>query len=465
MPSESTEQHPAAARATLVVSCAATLLAIINFTAPVSTVSAIAANLDSGVAGQVWILGSISVGLAASLLVIGSVADDYGRKRIFLIGCAVFVLASVPCAVAPDTTVFALGRVLQGIASAAILTTSLGMLGHAFPSGPARMRATGLWAAMVGGGIAVGPVYSALLIRVSDWRVAYWVIALAWAAVMVWGALTLTDSRNYQRRRLDIAGAVTLGGGISFLVAALTESRDGWDRPQVVGFLVAAIVLLVAFPLLERRVAEPMLDLALLKYRAFIASTLGAFVTGVSVIGFMTFVPLEAQQVLGLSPLIGAGILAIWSGLSWLAAPQARRLSGLLDGRYQVAVGLAVCGVGELALIGIGEHSSWWRFVPGLAIAGLGSGLANAALTGLAIQSVPADRVAMGSGANNTARYVGSAVGIAAMATIISLASSRGDAASQFGVGMSYSAVVAAVLSFVGAFLVSLCRDPQPVHV
>ncbi|MFI0979748.1 MFS transporter [Streptomyces sp. NPDC021093] len=442
----------------------ATLLVLINFTAPVSTVQVIKTALGSGPSGQTWILGSISVGLAACLMVAGTLADDYGRKRIFVIGGALLALATVVCAIAPSTPVFVLGRIVQGGASAALLASSLGLLGHVFAPGPERARATGLWGAMVGGGIAIGPVFSALLGKVTDWRVTYGVLAVLAVLVMLWGIRTLEESRSEHRRSFDIAGVLTLGLGITLLIAGLTEGRSGWTQPHVVIFLVAAVLLLAGFVWVEKHVAEPMLDLGLFRRPAFIASIVGALATGMGVIGLMTYVPTAAQSMLGLSPLGSAGLLAFWSGLSFVAAPQARRFVTRVGDRHQVAVGLVVCGIGELALIGIDEQSSWWRFVPGLVLAGLGSGVVNAALAGLAVRSVPAHRVAVGSAANNASRYLGSSLGVALVAAVLALAPRGGGAAHEMGTGMSYAAVIAGVLTIVGAILVAVCRErPEPV--
>ncbi|MFC5724731.1 MFS transporter [Streptomyces gamaensis] len=458
-------EHRSPARATLAISCAATLLVLINFTTPIPTVQVLAKALGSGPSGQTWILGSISIGLAACLMVAGTLADDHGRKRIFTAGGTLLVLASAVCALAPTTAVFVVGRVVQGGASAALLASSLGLLGHAFPPGPERARATGLWGAMVGGGIAIGPVYSALLIKVAPWQTAYWIIAAVSALVTLWGLASLTESRAEQRRRFDAGGVVTVAAGVSLLIAALIEGRGGWTQPHVLAFLVAALVLLAGFVWIEKRAADPMLDLQLLRRPAFVASAVGALVTGIGVIGFMTYIPISAQKVLGMSPLQSALVLAIWSGLSFVAAPQARRMVGRVGDRQQVAAGLAVCGVGELALIGIDSASPWWQFVPGMALAGIGSGVVNAALAGLAVRSVPAHRVAMGSAAGNASRYLGSSIGVALMAAILALSPRGGGPAHEMSVGMNYAGVVAGALAVLGAVLVALCRErPRPRH-
>ncbi|MBH1935256.1 MFS transporter [Streptomyces sp. AV19] len=446
-------------RTTLAISCAATLLVLLNFTAPLPAAALIGADLGAGASGRTWILGGIGVGLAASLMVAGSLADDHGRKRVFVAGGGLLALASAGCALATAPWAFVFARVVQGTAGAALLAAGLGLLGHACAPGPERARATGLWGAMVGGGIALGPVFSALVVRAADWRAVYWAVAAAAGALALWGAASLAESRNPRRRGFDAGGAVTLGLGVSLLVAALVEGRGGWARPHVLALLAAAAVALAAFGAVERRADAPLLDLALLRRPAFLASTVGALVVGAGVVGFMTYVPTAAQSLFGMSPLQSAGVLAIWSGLSFVAAPQARRLAGRVTDRHQVAAGLLACGVGQLALAGIGEHASWWRLVPGLVVAGLGSGVVNAALAGLAVRSVPADRVAVGSAANNASRYLGSSIGVALVATVLALAPQGGGAAHAVGVGMSRAALVTGVLVLAGAGLVALCRE------
>ncbi|MFF8958176.1 MFS transporter [Streptomyces sp. NPDC014894] len=451
--------RPSSARATLWIACAAPLLVLVAFTAPVSTIRVLTEELGSGESGRTWILGSISVGLAASLMAAGTLADHFGRRRLLVLGGAGLALASAVCATASDTPVFVLGRLAQGAAGAALLASSLGLLGHAFPPGPRRARATGLWGAMVGGGIAIGPVYAAVLTEAAGRPSVYWVLAVLAAVVALWGALSLQESRSTVRRRFDPAGVLTLAAGISLLVAALTEGRSGWTRAPVVLSLAAGVLLLGCFALVERRAADPVLEPAFLRRPAFVASTTGALVTGVAVIGLMTYVPVAAQLVLGLSPLESAGLLAFWSGLSFLVAPQARRFVQRVGDRQQVAAGLLVCGVGMLALTGVTGESSWWRLVPGLVLAGVGSGVVNAALASLAVRSVPPDRVSVGSAANNTARYLGSSLGVAMVAAVVAAPSAGGGRAGAFSTGMSWAAVVCGALAIAGAVVVALCRE------
>ncbi|MFF5784044.1 MFS transporter [Streptomyces sp. NPDC012693] len=217
------------------------------------------------------------------------------------------------------------------------------------------------------------------------------------------------------RSRPDIAGALSLGLALAALLTALTLGRDGWLRPQVGLPLLASVALTALFVAVERRSRAPMVDLALLRRPAFLASTLGALFTGLAVIGLFSVVPALVQGGSGMSPLGAAWLFVLWSGTSFVVALQARRLPARLPAPYQLALGFLLSAAGVLALLGTlqGPAGSWPRLVPGLLVAGAGSGLLNAALPRLAVDSVPPERAAMGSGANNTARYIGSSAGVA----------------------------------------------------
>lgn len=452
------------ARLTLVVASAATLLVLVNYTSPMTILSSIGVSLHASVSGETWMLSSISLGLSALLLVAGSLADDYGRKRVFVIGTAVMVVATLGCALATSTWFFVVSRIVQGAASASLTVASLGLIGHTFPAGAARTRATGIWGAMVGLGIAIGPVLSAAIIRVADWRVVYWALGAAAFAVLL-AALRLPESRSAVPRAIDYAGLLSFGAAITCLVAALIQGRQGWGRADVLSMFVASAVLLAIFVAAEARSREPMLELGLFRRPAFVAATVGALFTGLAIIGLMSYVPTVAQRSLHLSPLAAGGLLGIWSGVSFVVALQARRLAPYLDTRHQLASGMLLCALGEAGMLGLTEHTSWLRLTPGLIVAGIGSGLLNAALARLAVSSVPPGRGGTGSGANNTARYVGSSIGVAVVVAVISTAAHTGTAAHVLARGANAAIAVSAGMALVGALVVLLCRErPEPVH-
>jgi hypothetical protein len=258
---------------------------------------------------------------------------------------------------------------------------------------------------------------------------------------------------------------MSFGAGITCIVAALIRGRQGWGAPVTVALFAGGAALLAAFVVAETHTREPMLDLGLFRRPAFVAATVGALFTGLAVIGLMSYVPTVAERSLGLSPLGAGGLLAVWSGGSFVVALQARRLAPHVNARHQVALGLGLCALGEAGMLGLTDHSSWAGLVPGLAVAGIGSGLLNAALARLAVASVPAGRGGTGSGANNTARYVGSSLGVAVVAAVMSTAAHTGSPSHTVAVGAGAAIAVSAVLALVGAAAVLLCREGRPVLV
>ena len=439
--------HP---RATLALTSAATAVALMTYTAPMVTLPDIAAALHTPLSAQAWLLNGTPLGLAALLLVAGSLADDYGRRRIFLAGTFALGITTALSALASSTWLFTLTRIAQGASSAALLASSLGLIVHAFPTPRGRLHATGVWGAFVSGGIAVGPLVAGAM---PDWRVAYGVLGAAAIVVAALGVRTLSESRAPRGGRPDLAGAVTFGLALVALVAALTLGRDGWLRAPVGLLLLAAVVLVGVFALIERRGGTPMIDLSLLRHRLFLASSAGGLFTGLAVIGLFSFLPTLLQQTLRLSAMDTAWLFLLWSGLSFGVALQARRLAGRVSSRHQLALGFLLHAAGVLTMLGALGSDSWLRLLPGLVIAGVGSGLLNAALPLLSVESVPAARAAMGSGAQQTFRYIGSCAGVA---LTIAIATSAGGGLAR---GADIAMVVSAGLAVVAAVSVGVLRE------
>ncbi|MFJ8658703.1 MFS transporter [Streptomyces sp. NPDC093795] len=455
--------------ATLAVTAAATAVALMNYTAPMVTLPDMVAAFATPASAQAWLLNGTPLGLAVLLLVAGSLADAHGRRRVFLLGTLALGVTTALGALAGSTLTFTLARVAQGAASAAVLAGSLGLLAQAYPAGRDRIRATGIWGASVSGGIALGPLLAGAL-SLADWRLAYGALGAAALVTAAAGARTLRAAEPTKRKettaegpgpdtgtgtgtgkkappttrrtpRPDIAGATALGLALAALLTALTLGRDGWLRPQVGVLLAASAALIALFVAVERRSRTPMVDLALLRRPAFLASTLGALFTGLAVIGLFSVVPALVQGGSGMSPLGAAWLFALWSGTAFVVALQARRLPARFSAPYQLTLGFVLSAAGVLALLGTleGPAGSWPRLLIGLVVAGAGSGLLNAALPRLAVDSVPPERAAMGSGANNTARYIGSSAGVALS---LALATTGPDTAVLASAGLALTGAV-----------------------
>ncbi|WP_329457713.1 MFS transporter [Streptomyces sp. NBC_01497] len=438
------------ARGTLIATLAATLVALMGYTAPLLTVPTLSATFHTSLSAQAWLLNGTPLGLAALLLVIGGLADDFGRRRLFLIGTLALAVTTGLSALTDDTLLFTLTRVAQGAASAAILATSLGLIAHAFPAGPARLKATGAWGAAVSGGIALGPLLAASL-NGFGWRVLYGVLGAAALASGAYASRVLSESRAPRRARPDLPGAAALGLAFTALLTALTLGRNGWLSAPVLLLLAATVVLLGVFGLIERRTAAPLIDLGLLKHATFQSSVLGALFTGLAVIGFFSYLPVVVEGVLHLSVYQTAWIVLLWAGTAAVVAYEAKRLHARFAVRHQMAAGFVLHAVGVLSMLGAVGAASEARLLPGVFVAGLGSGLLNAALPRLSVESVPAERTAMGSGANNTARYIGSSAGVA---LTLALVTSAGTTAR----GMDTAILVMAGVAVLGALLVLVLR-------
>ncbi|MEV0034564.1 MFS transporter [Streptomyces sp. NPDC050804] len=456
--------------ATLAVTSAATTIALMNYTTPLLTLPSMSAAFGTPLSGQAWLLNGAPLGLAAVLLIAGSLADDYGRRRIFLLGTLALGVTTALGGLTDSTLLFTLARVAQGAASAAIIASSLGLLVHAFPAGPARIRATGVWGAFVSAGIALGPLLAGGLNGVSGpngsgadgssgsgWRLTYAVLGVAALVTAGLGIRVLAESRAARRNRPDVSGALTLALAFTALLSALTLGRDGWLRAPVLLLLLASAVLTALFTVIERRTAAPLIDLGLLRRPLFGAASTGALFTGLAVIGLMSYLPSLLQQTIHMSALGAAWLFLLWSGTAFLVALQARRLAGRVAARHQLALGFVLHTAGALGMLGALDAGSWVRLVPGLFVAGVGSGLLNAALPRLSVESVPTERAAMGSGANNTARYLGSSAGVA---LIIAVATSVADPAH----GTDLAILVSAGLTLVGAAAVLALRERRHPH-
>lgn len=401
--------------AALAVAVSAPLLALSAYTVPLINTADTAKALGAGVTAQTWILNGTPFGLAAVLLVTGSLADAIGRRRLFIWGAIALAAASLLGALAPNAGTLIVARVGQGMASAALISTSLGIVGHLFTDPVARGRATGHWAAALGAGLTIGPVLAGALTAI-DWSVVYWVDAVA-AIGLAFAARALPESKSHVHRRIDPVGMGLLALSLMALLTAITLGREGWGRPIVLILFAVALVLAVVFVLVENKIEAPVVDLKLFRQPLFLLSTVGAMVNGVVIIGVASVFAMVWQRAHDFTAWHTALLTAVWSGASTLAAMNARRIR--LKPTRLLALGFLISAT-IAGVIGTTDHFSLWRVLVVFAVSGLGAGLTNASLARLAIDSVPVHQVSMGSGANNTARYIGSSVGVAVSIAVLS---------------------------------------------
>ena len=312
-----------------------TALVLASYVTPMANIPATAADLGAGPVARAWILSSMSVGLAAALLASGAVGDRLGRRRTYVVGLGAVIVGALLSAAAQEPIGFVAARVLEGAGGAAVLACGLGILAHSHAPGPARMRAMAVWGASVGLGIMAGALLAAVLDVGTGWRESYAATAVL-GLLLVLPSRRLPESSHPQAHRIDLPGVLLLVAGMTLLVSALTQGRNGVDVPTVL-LAVLAVASLVAFRVVEGRVAAPLLDPELLSHPRFRAATIGSFVLGAGMIGMASFVPTVVQLGLG-SGLWTASLLVVaWAGTSVVTALLFPRLRHPLEGPLPVA--------------------------------------------------------------------------------------------------------------------------------
>src|SRR5919112_1038849 len=247
---------------TLAAVCVATFMLLLDITIVNVALPVIRDDLGASFEDLQWVVDAYALTLAAFMLTAGSLADLLGRRRIFVTGLALFVVASLLCGLSSSPTALNLSRALQGVGGAAMFATSLALLASAF-TGRERGTALGIWGATTGASVAIGPLVGGVLVEHVSWQSIFFVNLPVGAAAIAVTLRTVRESRDEHAARIDWAGLVTFSAALFALVFALVRSNaEGWGSSLIVGLLVAAVVLLAVFVLVERRPAGPMLQLS-----------------------------------------------------------------------------------------------------------------------------------------------------------------------------------------------------------
>lgn len=403
---------------TLVAVCGGIFMLLLDITIVNVALPDIEEELHASFADLQWVIDAYALTLAALLLTAGSLADRFGRKRLFAIGIVIFTLASLLCGVAQSPTMLTLSRAVQGIGGAIMFATALALLSNAF-HGRERGAAFGAFGATTGVAVAIGPVLGGALTSGLSWRWIFFVNLPVGIAMLAVTLMKVDESRAPHARPLDWIGFVTWSAGLGLLVYGLIRSHaDGWGSLTVAGSLTASVVLLVVFFVAERVQKYPMFDLSLLRKPAFAGGLIAAFSVSASIFSVLTYLVLYMQNVLGLSAIdTGLRFLAL-SGAIFFTAAVAGRLTNKVPTRFLIAPGFVLVGIGLLLMRGIEPSMDWTHLIPGLVVAGIGTGFINVPLASTAVGVVEPARAGMASGVNSTFRQVGIATGIAALGSI-----------------------------------------------
>jgi EmrB/QacA subfamily drug resistance transporter len=405
---------------TLVAVCLGTFMLLLDITIVNVALPDIQRALHSSFSDLQWVVDAYALTLAAFLLTAGSLADMYGRRLLYLIGLAIFTCASVLCGFAVTTLMLQLSRGLQGVGGAIMFAVSLALLADAF-RGKDRGTAFGVWGAVTGLAVAIGPLLGGLLVSGLSWRWIFFVNAPIGIIAVVISLMKVTESRAPHASRPDWAGFALFTVALSSLVYGLIESNErSFSSGLVLGCLAAAAVLLAVFVIVEMRVAHPMFDLNLFRLPTFAGGSVAAFGLSASIFAMLLYLVLYLQDILGYSPL-GTGVRVMFlSGAILVTAIPAGRLTSRVPVRLLIGPGLILVGVGLLLMRGLDAGSTWTHLIPGMIVGGLGVGLVNPPLASTAVGVVQPGQAGMASGINSTFRQVGIATGIALLGTLFS---------------------------------------------
>ncbi|TXL90020.1 MFS transporter [Streptomyces sp. IB2014 016-6] len=405
---------------TLTAVCLGTFMLLLDITIVNVALPDIQRSLHASFSDLQWVVDAYSLTLASLLLTAGSLADMYGRKKLYVIGLTIFSLASLLCGLADSGLMLQLSRGIQGVGGSIMFSVSLALLADAF-RGKDRGVAFGIWGTITGLAVAIGPLLGGVLTTGLSWEWIFYVNLPIGAIAVAITLVKVAESRQPGARHPDWPGFVLFTAALSSLVYALIQSsHDSFSDPVVIACLTAAFVLMIAFVVVELRTAQAMFDLSLFRKPTFTGGLVAAFGLSASILSMLLYLVLYLQDVLGYSAL-GAGmrLLLISAGIL-VVSTISGRLSSRMPVRFLIGPGLLLIGGGLLWMRGLNSSSDWTHLIPGMIMSGAGLGLVNPPLASTAVGVVQPAHAGMASGINSTFRQIGIATGIALLGTLFS---------------------------------------------
>jgi EmrB/QacA subfamily drug resistance transporter len=383
-------------------------------------------DLDASASGAQWIVEAYLLFLSSLVLVGGSLADRFGRRRIFSLGAAAFAASSAACGLAPDVASIVLARAVQGASAALLVPSSLAILGAAFPPNE-RGRAIGTWSALTGLAAAIGPALGGWIVEIVSWRAVFFLNLPLAAAILLIANRKVPETRGPAGGPLDLAGAALATAGLGALTYGLIEaSAAGWAAPGVWIPALGGAAALAAFPAAESRARAPMVPPALLRIRAFTAVNLATFFLYAALSVAFFFLPFDLIQARGYSAAAaGVAMLPLILVISVLS-PAAGRLADRIGAGVPLRVGPLVAGAGFLLFALVPARGGYGvSLLPALCVLGLGMAITVAPLTATVFNSVSDADAGTASGVNNAVARVAGLLAIAAFGIVAAASFNR----------------------------------------
>ncbi|OAJ52818.1 MFS transporter [Paraburkholderia ginsengiterrae] len=372
--------------------------------------------------GMQWIMNAYTLAVTTVLMATGTLADRFGRRRIFVIGIALFGLTSLICGLAQSVPTLIVARLLQGASGGAMLICQVAVLSHQFSDGPERARAFSAWGIIFGIGLGFGPIIGGMIVAVSSWQWVFWVHALLAIVTLTLVFSGVQESRDPHAHTLDVAGIVTLSLAVFGLVYYITQVQQlGFVNPRALLIVAATVLAFVAFLFAEKFSARPMFDFSVFRIPQFSGALMGSAGMNFSFWPFMIYLPIYFQIGLGYDSVSAGLALLAYTLPTLLFPPLGERLALRYGSGIAIPAGLLTIGLGFM-LMRYGSsaaHADVWTMLPGCMVAGAGLGLTNTPVTNTTTAAVPAERAGMASGIDMSARMITLAINIALMGAIL----------------------------------------------
>ena len=404
----------------LVLVCFAQFMVVLDATIVNVALPSIQDDLGFTATNLAWVLNAYTLFFGGFLLLGGRAADLFGRKRLFIAGVTVFTVASLLNGLAQTPGQLIAFRALQGLGGALVSPAALAIITTTFAEGPERTKALGVWAAIAGGGSAVGLILGGVLVDAFSWPWVFMVNVPVGIAVVIAALRLVPESKADGVAGFDLAGAATVTGGIVSLVYAVVQAGEkGWGSTEFLGFTALAALLLTAFVIIERRHREPLVRLGILKIRSLLVANLAMLLTISGMFAMFFFATIYLQEVQGYSPLeTGFAFLPFTVGIIG-GSVLAQQLIARLGLRTTIVSGLTLAAVGLLMMARLTVGGSFvTELLPAMILIAAGMGLVFVPLTLLATGGIDAADQGLASGLFNTSQQFGGALGLAFLSTL-----------------------------------------------
>jgi EmrB/QacA subfamily drug resistance transporter len=408
----------------LAVLCIVLFLTFLDNTVVSVALGNIQSQLHAGVSSLQWVVGAYALTFAGAMLAFGMVGDEFGRKRVMLIGIVIFCGGSVLSALASGSHAIALliaGRAVMGFGAAASEPGTLSMLRHLYTTERTRTRALGVWTAVSGLALAMGPVLGGALVGAWDWRAIFWFNLIIGAIAFVAGAIVLPENSDPDAHRVDIAGFAFGGAAISAIAfAVILAESSGFASPTVIALLCIAAAAVAAFLLWERRAAHPLIDLRFLRMPRFLTANVVAFCAYFATFAVFFFTALYLEEVVGDSGFQIALVFLPMTVLMVAASLLAGFWTIAAGLRWSMFVGCLLFGGGLLlTAFAINPHPAYLPLAAALSLTGIGVGATVVPATSSALSAIPPERSGMAASATNTSREIGAVTGVAVLGALV----------------------------------------------